>query len=353
MKSRITKTVALAALMAGAAGGTAAANEGWYGRADVGYSFDGQLDIDSSLLSFGGDGELENDWSQSAGIGYAFANGMRLEGELAHRFNEIDPTTTIDAGGDVHVWSLMLNGYYDFNRGGAIDPYLGIGVGAARVYAMAWDNTAPVGRFNEAADTVAYQIMGGVGLEVTDRLTFDIGYKYFAAPDLEFDGFPLANSPYTADYSNQSVTFGLRWDFGAPPPPPPPPYVAPPPPPPPPPPVAAACPTSEFVVYFEWDRSNLNQAAMDTIDAAVARARQCNVSGAVVVGHTDTSGSAQYNIGLSERRASVVRDALVARGMSAGAIQTQAHGETDLARATRDGVREPLNRRTAVTISFR
>ena len=39
--------------------------------------------------------------------------------------------------------------------------------------------------------------------------------------------------------------------------------------------------------------------------------------------------------------------------LSAGSITAQARGETDLARATRDGVREPLNRRTAVTISFR
>jgi outer membrane protein OmpA-like peptidoglycan-associated protein len=92
---------------------------------------------------------------------------------------------------------------------------------------------------------------------------------------------------------------------------------------------------------------------METIDAAVARARQCNVGGVVVVGHTDTSGSAQYNVGLSERRASVVRDALVARGIAAASIRTEARGENDLARATRDGVREPLNRRTAVTISFR
>jgi outer membrane protein OmpA-like peptidoglycan-associated protein len=105
-------------------------------------------------------------------------------------------------------------------------------------------------------------------------------------------------------------------------------------------------------VYFEWDRSNLNQAALETIDQAVQHAHDCNISSVLVVGHTDTSGSAQYNMGLSERRASVVRDALVARGISAGAIQTQARGESDLARPTRDGVREPLNRRTAVTISF-
>ena len=71
-----------------------------------------------------------------------------------------------------------------------------------------------------------------------------------------------------------------------------------------------------------------------------------------MVGHTDTSGSPQYNQGLSERRAGVVRDALVARGIGAGQITTAARGESELARATRDGVREPLNRRTAVTITF-
>jgi outer membrane protein OmpA-like peptidoglycan-associated protein len=49
----------------------------------------------------------------------------------------------------------------------------------------------------------------------------------------------------------------------------------------------------------------------------------------------------------------VVRDALVARGISATSITAEARGESDLARATGDGVREPLNRRTAVTISFR
>ncbi|MES1202964.1 MAG: OmpA family protein, partial [Pseudomonadota bacterium] len=98
---------------------------------------------------------------------------------------------------------------------------------------------------------------------------------------------------------------------------------------------------------------NLNQSALETIDAAVARARSCNVSGITVVGHTDTSGSAAYNQGLSDRRASVVRDALVARGLSASSIATQGHGEAELAKPTRDGVREPLNRRTAVTISFR
>ena len=119
-----------------------------------------------------------------------------------------------------------------------------------------------------------------------------------------------------------------------------------------PPPPVATCPQSDFVVYFEWDRSALNTQALEVIDSAVARARECNISAATLVGHTDTSGTPAYNLALSERRAGVVRDALVARGLAASLISTAARGEADLARPTADGVREPLNRRTAVTITF-
>ncbi len=352
MKSRITKTVALAALMAGTAG-VANATEGWYGRADVGWAFDGELDISPDPYPWGA-ADFGGDWTQHLGLGYAFSNGLRLEGELGHRFNQLEATDTIDSGGDVHAWSAMVNVFYDFNRGGAIEPYIGIGAGAARLNSNGDDAVPPpLYHFDGEDTTWAYQGLVGVAIGITEQLDLDVGYRYFHAEDAEVDSF-TPGAPVTVDsaYEHQAITLGLRYQFAAPAAPV---VAAPPPapPPPPPPPVAAACPTSDFVVYFEWDRSNLNQAALETIDAAVNRARQCNVSGVVVVGHTDTSGSPTYNQGLSERRASVVRDALVARGIAAGSITTQARGESDLARPTRDGVREPLNRRTAVTISFR
>ncbi|UPT61534.1 MAG: OmpA family protein [Hyphomonadaceae bacterium JAD_PAG50586_4] len=342
MKSRITKTVAIAAVMAGASG-AAQATEGWYGRADVGYSLESTVDGNVDGENFSGD--LENDWMGALGLGYAFANGFRTEGELAYRYNdwegEID---TVPAAGYARSWSAMANLFYDFNRGSSVEPYLGVGVGAARV-------GAGIDGIGSDEDTVlAYQAMAGIAFGISEQLDLDIGYRYFMAPEVEYEASGL---PIDVDYEHQAVTVGLRYQFAAPvapvvaPPVVQPPVVQPP--------VIqpAACPTSEFVVYFEWDRSNLNQAALETIDAAVNRARQCNVSGVVVVGHTDTSGSPTYNQGLSERRASVVRDALVARGIGAGSVTSQARGEADLARATRDGVREPLNRRTAVTISFR
>jgi outer membrane protein OmpA-like peptidoglycan-associated protein len=344
MKSRITKTVALATLMTGAVG-VAHATEGWYGRADVGYLLEGDFTIKGN--HWGRPGDLQNDWSEHVGLGYAFANGFRAEGEVAHRFNEIPQVPQIGQGGDVHSWAGMLNLYYDFNRGGLVEPYVGLGVGMSRQNANAFDPNTLQG-IDDSSTSAAYQALAGVAFSLTPQLDLDVGYRFFTAPS----GGDFQPDSAGAYYDHQVVTVGLRYQFAAPaaPPPPPPPPVAPPPPPPP---AVVACPTSDFVVYFEWDRSNLNQAALETIDAAVNRARQCNVSGAVVVGHTDTSGSPQYNIGLSERRASVVRDALVARGMGASSVRTEARGEADLARPTRDGVREPLNRRSAVTISFR
>jgi len=116
---------------------------------------------------------------------------------------------------------------------------------------------------------------------------------------------------------------------------------------------APVCATQDFSVPFGWDRSVLTREASDIIDAAVTRARQCNINGAVVIGHADTSGPRGYNRGISRRRADVVRDAMVARGVNPDLIRTEARGETDPALMTGDGVREAANRRAGVTISFR
>jgi len=324
MRITLKRTIALAALLTALSAGAANATEGWYGRIDGGYSVGGEIDANP-----GGSADLDDDWMASGGFGYAFTNGFRLEGALDYRNNEID-----GSGFDASSRAGMLNGYYDFNRGGGWEPYIGLGIGYG---------TLDLDTVDEESSW-AWQAMAGVAIPLSERLDLDIGYRYFRMEEVDFGVAEV-------DYEHQAATIGLRWQVGAAaPPPPPPPPPAPPPSPPSPPP--ATCPTGEFVVYFEWDRSNLNQAALETIDAAAARARECNVADIVIVGHTDTSGSTQYNEGLSERRAAVVRDALVSRGLNAANIRTEARGETDLARPTNDGVREPLNRRTAVTIRF-
>lgn len=109
-------------------------------------------------------------------------------------------------------------------------------------------------------------------------------------------------------------------------------------------------------MYFEWDKFDLSSAAAATIDQAVAqiaRRSDCSINTISIEGHADTSGNARYNVGLSAKRASVVRDALVSRGVPAALITTEAFGETRPAVATGDGVREPDNRRAEVAIIVR
>ena len=108
--------------------------------------------------------------------------------------------------------------------------------------------------------------------------------------------------------------------------------------------------SGDYIVYFGFDRSDLTSAAQGVIADVVSA-----VSGVAnpiisLVGHADTSGSAQYNVGLSQRRVNRVASALDAAGVNMGGVTRAARGEADPAVATGDGVREPRNRRVEITI---
>jgi len=116
-----------------------------------------------------------------------------------------------------------------------------------------------------------------------------------------------------------------------------------------PPPAAAAA--SDFIVYFGFDRSDLTSRAIAPIVTAADAYMDMEASAVSVVGHTDTSGSVEYNQALSERRARRVASALSDRGVPQGAMTLAGRSELEPARITGDGVREPLNRRVEITLS--
>lgn len=70
----------------------------------------------------------------------------------------------------------------------------------------------------------------------------------------------------------------------------------------------------------------------------------------VVIGHTDTVGSAENNLALSAQRATVVADRLRASGLKLSGLTVESHGEKNPLIPTKDGVTEPRNRRVQVTI---
>ncbi|MGH8429788.1 MAG: OmpA family protein, partial [Solimonas sp.] len=107
----------------------------------------------------------------------------------------------------------------------------------------------------------------------------------------------------------------------------------------------------DFVVYFDWDRDEIRSDAAATIREAAEYARSGNAARVLVVGHTDTSGSADYNMALSERRARNVSNALAGEGVNAQVIGMEWLGETQPAVDTGDGVREQANRRATIQVA--
>jgi len=99
------------------------------------------------------------------------------------------------------------------------------------------------------------------------------------------------------------------------------------------------------LVFFDWDKANLSPEAMATVSQTAAAYRATGSARITNVGNADTSGSADYNMALSIRRAGVVKRALILRGVPAAAIETAGRGQTNLLVPTADGVREPQNRR--------
>jgi hypothetical protein len=116
----------------------------------------------------------------------------------------------------------------------------------------------------------------------------------------------------------------------------------------PPPPPSAAPPS--FMVFFDWDRSNLSAQATNTIQQAAAAYKTRGGARITATGHTDTSGPENYNMALSLRRANSVKEGLVKAGVPATAITTVGRGEAGLLVQTGDGVREPQNRRVEIVI---
>lgn len=107
-----------------------------------------------------------------------------------------------------------------------------------------------------------------------------------------------------------------------------------------------------FIVFFSWDDASLSQQAENTIKQFANYAKNGTFR-IKIVGHTDRSGVAPYNMALSLRRANAVKAAVVQHGVSADWIVIEGKGETQPLVLTPDGVREPQNRRVEMYLAGR
>ena len=112
--------------------------------------------------------------------------------------------------------------------------------------------------------------------------------------------------------------------------------------------LAASLP-NDGMIYFPLNSDRLgadDQAILDEIVTAVVAQNPASIT---VMGHADRSGSDDYNMDLSERRARTVASALMDAGIPASAINTMGYGESEPAVSTEDGVAMRQNRRAILS----
>jgi OmpA-OmpF porin, OOP family len=263
-------------------------------------------------------------WAALGTVGYDFV-GPRVALDVLYSqlpMNFAVPGTALN--GKVGQLTGLVNLYYDFMPNSTFTPYIGAGAGIAFV-----DSNNSLGSTQFAWDAIL-----GAKYNMSSSLSFNLEGRYMGTtnPSWNFAGF-------TNTWQNQNILVmaGLTYKFNQP-------QAAPPPPPP----AAAAAPS--FMVFFDWDRSNLSQQALSTIQQAANAFKTKGNARITATGHTDTSGPEAYNMALSLRRANTVKDALVRNGVPAAAIAVIGRGEQGLLVQTADGVREPQNRRVEIVI---
>jgi outer membrane protein OmpA-like peptidoglycan-associated protein len=266
-------------------------------------------------------------WAAGGVIGYDFV-GPRVEIEGMYRQNQLGQSGGVAPGtainNQIGQLSIMANLLYDFAPSSTITPYVGAGAGVALV-----DGNSSLG-----STQFAYQGIIGLGWNIDQNFRVNLDGRYYGTsnPQVNVNGF---NNTWSNN--NFSVMLGLIVKFGPAAPPPPPPTTAP--------------QATSFMVFFDWDRSNLSAQALQTIKQAADAFKAKGSARITATGHTDTSGPENYNMALSLRRANAVKDALVQNGVPATAIAVIGRGEQGLLVPTPDGVREPQNRRVEIVLN--
>ena len=245
MKALKTGLVSVALLATTMAGGASAADLGSYGgslkdepiyeaaapvggcyiRGDIGYGWN---DADATENSTGQSyqtSDLED--AATFGVGAGCARS-RLRWDILYTYHGDNHWSGIPAPpdpifADIDTHSLMANVYYDWDIGRRFKPYVGAGIGLAYHDMSALDCAPAIpgvctpGNFQRGGENLsfAWSLMTGVGFEVSDRVTVDVGYRYIDLGEVEsnsVDDVGFANPTHTVeDITSHEIKFGVRF----------------------------------------------------------------------------------------------------------------------------------------------
>jgi len=225
---------------------------GWYLRGDIGFSnqrvqrLDNVLDANNTSsrqnLAFGTAGIF------GLGAGYKFNNWFRADVTGEYRGNsQFFGTDQIAYVGGVgtdtyhatkNEWVVLANAYVDLGTWWCITPFIGAGVGGARVAINGFTdqniNSNPIQPGpalagiafgdNVAKWNFAWAAHAGLAYKVTPNFTVELAYRYLDMGDgltgdlRAFDGTNNFNNPMTFKHiTSHDLKLGVRWDLASPP----------------------------------------------------------------------------------------------------------------------------------------
>jgi len=100
-----------------------------------------------------------------------------------------------------------------------------------------------------------------------------------------------------------------------------------------------------YTVHFAYDSSSVRSSDQGNVDAVASALSSESANKVLVEGHCDERGTEGYNMSLGERRALALREALIAKGVSADRVRTISYGEAKPAVDAHDESAWAANRR--------
>jgi outer membrane protein OmpA-like peptidoglycan-associated protein len=320
--------------------------QGWYVGLEGGANWTEDADVEIiGLAPVNWEAEFDAGWAAFVEVGYRWDSNWRVELEAGWRENGMEcfhfgvPACAAGVTGELQQFTHLLNIVHDIDISERTALSVGIGLGGNLVEA----SKSPIPLQDNDDWVFAGQVLVQLSHELSSRWDFVMTYRFMTSESPEFELF----GPNSVEFENENhtVTVGLRFDLQADAVPmaPEPVMSAPPAAPPPAP--------RQYIVYFGFNKANLNADAARVVREAAATARQDGIVSILVTGHTDTVGSSRYNQQLSNRRANNVKKALVGEGIPAGAITASGKGETMLMVQTGDREMESRNRRAEIELN--
>jgi opacity protein-like surface antigen len=218
-------------------------NSGSTGAFTTGNLGDGStLDV-AAGTPYGWNTQFENGYAVSGEIGLRYGNGLRSGIEVSQTSADVDTHKAVTLGGgsidgvdaaaiagspaplgvtvadvvadgrgDISSTSLFFNAYYDFNRAGTVQPYVGGGIGLSDVNVTY--QPSGIGVIDDGETKFSYQLKAGLTWQATPQWDFYGEYAYRATDDIETKNDLF---PGSLNIENQQNIFsiGIRYRFGA------------------------------------------------------------------------------------------------------------------------------------------